>query len=324
MDPTFQDVLVVDDDPAMGKNLSHILEPAGFRVRTATDGAEALKLVRQQCPYFVITDWVMSPVDGIELCHLLRQENLPHYVYVVLLTAKSQADDIITGLNAGADDFVTKPVSKGELLARLQAGSRVLELESRLGQLARCDALTGVLNSRTFYQLLEMEWTRAIRHDHHLSCVMIDVDFFKQTNDTHGHLVGDAVLKSLAEVVKAKCRTSDCLCRWGGDEFCVLLPETDEQGACIWAERCCSTLAENKLCTGLNKLPITASFGVAQSYRSMQSPEQLLHLADQALLAAKRAGRQRVVTAWGGCLSTSDGMTLAASERAANEVVVVR
>jgi len=302
MNTTFQDVLVVDDAPTMRTLLSHVLEGAGYKVRTAADGEEALEAVQRQCPYFVITDWQMSPMDGIEFCRRLPRQDLPHYVYVVLLTARNQGDDIVVGLNAGADDFIAKPVNKGELLARLKAGSRVLELEGRLSQLARCDSLTGVLNRRTFHEIFEREWSRAIRYRHPLSCAMIDVDFFKQTNDTYGHSAGDSMLTGLARTIEAHCRRSDYLCRWGGDEFCALLPETDEQGALIWAERCRSILLETEVCVGTDKLPIRASFGVAQRYENMQSHEQLLDLADQALLEAKRTGRQRAMLASGNCL----------------------
>jgi two-component system, cell cycle response regulator len=302
MNPIFQDVLVVDDAPTMRTLLSHILETAGFRVRTAADGAEALKLVQQECPYYVITDWQMSPVDGIEFCRRLPRHNLPHYVYVVLLTARSQGDDIVVGLNAGADDFIAKPVNKGELLARLQAGSRVLELEGRLSQLARCDSLTGVLNRRTFHEIFDREWSRAVRYGHPLSCAMIDVDFFKQINDTYGHSVGDSTLTALARTIERNCRRSDYLCRWGGDEFCALLPETDEQGALIWAERCRQRLLETDVCVGSQRLPIRASFGVAQRHEDMLAHQQLLDLADHALLEAKRAGRQCVMPASGQCL----------------------
>jgi two-component system, cell cycle response regulator len=295
MNPTFQDVLVVDDDRVTHAILSDMLEPAGFRVRCAVNGTEALQIVREECPYVVITDWLMSPMNGIELCRLLRQERLPHYVFVVLLTAKSQATDIITGLNAGADDFLTKPVDQGELFARLQTGLRVLELEHRLNELARCDPLTGVLNRRTFYEVLEREWNRASRHGHPLSCVMVDVDFFKRINDTYGHLVGDHVLKFLAKSLEGQTRCADYVCRWGGEEFCVLLPETDEEGACTWAERCSQAIAELEFCSDRH-ITMTASFGAAQRQEEMQDPEELLGLCDQALYAAKRAGRHRVVS----------------------------
>jgi two-component system, cell cycle response regulator len=296
MPPVFQDVLVVDDDRVIRTILSDLLEPAGFQVRYAANGAEALEMVRHHSPYLVITDWLMSPMDGIEFCRLLRQEKLPHYIYVVLLTAKSQANDIVIGLNAGADEFLTKPLRQGELFARLQTGLRILKLEHRLNELARRDPLTGVLNRRTFYEVLEREWDRAIRYYHSLSCVMVDVDFFKKINDTYGHLVGDHVLKFLAQSLEGQSRCPDYICRWGGEEFCVLLPETNEEGAYTWAERCCAAIAAAEFCADQHSLTMTASFGVAQQQEGMESPEELLGRADQALYAAKRAGRHRVVS----------------------------
>ena len=294
MSVSFPDVLLVDDDPGIHITLSRVLKPAGFRVRSATSGIEALEAVRRECPSYIITDWLMSPMDGVEFCRLLRRENLPHYVYVVLLTVKDQTQDIVAGLNAGADDFLTKPVQGDELLARLQAGERVLELERRLNQHALYDPLTGMLNRRSFCQVLEREWSRAVRYDLRLSCAMIDVDHFKAINDTYGHLAGDEVLRDLARLLVGSCRGSDYVCRWGGDEFYVLLPETDEKSACTWAERCCLALAETEFCVGQKKLAIAASFGVAQCHEDMQNAQQVLGLADQALFAAKKAGRHRV------------------------------
>ena len=296
MTSTFQDVLIVDDDRVIRTILTDMLESSGFRVRQAANGIEALQIMWQECPYLVITDWLMSPMDGIELCRLLREEKLPHYIYVVLLTARSQANDIITGLNSGADDFLTKPVHEGELFARLQTGLRILELENRLSELAQRDSLTGTLNRRTFYEIFEREWNRAIRHQLPLSCVMVDVDFFKRINDTYGHLAGDHVLKFFAQSLEDLSRCSDYICRWGGEEFCILLPETDEEGANIWAERCCATIAETDFTSDQNAITMTASFGVAQRQDAMNSPKQLLNQADQALYEAKKTGRNRVVS----------------------------
>jgi two-component system, cell cycle response regulator len=238
----------------------------------------------------------MASMDGIEFCRNLRELKLPHYVYVILLTSKSHEDDLITGLSAGADDFLTKPFSHGELTARLQTAVRILELESRLNELARRDPLTGVLNRRTFHEVVQREWSRAVRYRHPLSCVMVDIDYFKRVNDTYGHLVGDHVLKFLAQSLEGQSRCPDYVCRWGGEEFCILLPETDEQGARLWAERCCWAIAEADISSDEHCLTMTASFGVAERQEDLQTPEQLLHRADQALYAAKRAGRHRVVS----------------------------
>ena len=296
MTSTFQDVLIVDDDRVIRTILTDMLESSGFQVRQAANGIEALQIMRQECPYIVITDWLMSPIDGIELCRLLREEKLPHYIYVVLLTARSQANDIITGLNSGADDFLTKPVHEGELFARLQTGLRILELENRLSELAQRDSLTGTLNRRTFYEIFEREWNRAIRHQLPLSCVMVDVDYFKRINDTYGHMIGDHVLKFFAQSLEGLSRCSDYICRWGGEEFCILLPETDEEGARVWAERSCAAIAEMDFASDQHAITMTASFGVAQRQDAMDSPKKLLNQADQALYEAKKTGRNRVVS----------------------------
>ena len=297
MNPAYRDVLVVDDHADLRASLSHTLRIEGFHVRTANNGVEALEAVRQECPHYLITDWCMHPMDGIEFCRQLRLESLPHYVYTILLTIKNDGEAVITALNAGADDFMSKPVRRAELLARFEAGARVLELEDRLSQLARCDPLTGVLNCRTAKQLLEKEWARAIRYRHPLSCVMWDVDYFKAINDMHGHLVGDKALQYLAQLAESQCRCPDYVCRWGGDEFLVLLPETNAAGAFCWAERFCASIAATPLAYRSFELPISASFGVAERQTSMPDPSAMIELADQALYAAKREGRCRVVLA---------------------------
>ena len=288
---------MVDDDPSVRASLSQMLASAGFRVRTASDGAAALDAMGHECPYFVITDWLMHPMDGIDFCRAIRRRKLPHYVYVVLLTGRSQSDDIITGLNAGADDFVTKPVSKGELVARLQAGARVLELESQLSQLARCDTLTGLLNRRTFHQLLEKEWNRAIRYHHPLSAVMIDLDRFKPVNDTYGHDAGDDVLREFALRIRKSIRNIDLACRYGGEEFVIVMPETDMAVATMVAERIRRCIATEPFAIqkGARTLEVTISIGIAAIGAPDDTAAAILKRADTALYRAKRDGRNRVV-----------------------------
>ncbi len=287
-------VLVVDDDPAMRRLISKILEAAGYEVALAADGSEALDAMQDDFPCFVVTDWDMPVLDGAEFCRMVRQQELPHYVYIVMLTG-SYTDGLVEGLSAGADDFVTKPLKAPELLARMKAGARILELEDQLRLLATRDPLTGLLNRRTFFTFLAQQWRQAARLGIPLSCAMMDLDFFKQVNDTYGHLAGDTALKSASRTLQESCRETDFVCRYGGEEFCVLLPDADEQGAASWAERCRADLEEARPVADGVTLRITASLGVAQRRDDTETPEQLIDLADLALLAAKQSGRNRVV-----------------------------
>jgi two-component system, cell cycle response regulator len=295
MNSTFCDILVVDDDGAIRTHLARILTSAGFTVRTATNGDDAVQAIEQRCPYFVISDWRMSPVDGIQLFRHIRQATWPHYVYLLMLSVQPDHHDITNGFMAGADDFLTKPVHAIELLARLEAGSRVLELERRLGQLASMDSLTGLLNRRMGAHLLDKEWSRAIRYKHPLSCVMWDLDEFRSINDTHGRLAGDAVLRAAARLVETISRRSDYICRWGGDEFLVILPETNEEGAACWAKRFGARLATMECGFKGQPITVTASFGAAERLEGMWASDNVVDAADQALQAAKKAGRQGIV-----------------------------
>lgn len=288
-------ILIVDDDSALLCLLRKWLENRGYTVRTARDGHEAIAAIEAQCPHILITDRDMPHMDGIELCRWLRKEELPRYVYTIVVTSHCGSDNMVEAFEAGADDFLKKPIDRAELMARVQSGRRVLELESKLHVLAKTDSLTGLATRRTFFELAEREWSRARRHHIPLSAVMIDIDFFKRINDTHGHRVGDQALRAVAKVLQESCRGSDVIGRYGGEEFCVLLPETDESHAIAWAERVRERLAvKTRLVEGL-ELVLTVSFGVAERLADTNDSGALVDLADQALLVAKRSGRDRVV-----------------------------
>lgn len=289
------EVLVVDDDPAMLRLITMWLERAGYDVRVATDGQVAVDEIEKKCPDFVITDWEMPGMDGIQLCNAIRDMNLMQYVYIIFITGRSAENESVEALETGADDFLTKPVRQGELLARMHAGRRVVELERSLSLLARTDSLTGLMTQRTFFESLNREWERAKRYKLPLSCVILDLDFFKRVNDTYGHPAGDSVLKAVAKLLFESCRSSDAVCRYGGEEFCVILPETTESAAAAWAERVCTRLRNKTIPTGRRDLRITASFGVAELTEDIPIAEQLVDCADQALLCAKQSGRDRVV-----------------------------
>lgn len=289
------DILAVDDDRASLRMVSTIVKSSGHHVREAQDGLQAYDMILESTPDLVICDWDMPGMDGVGLCQEIRAGDFPHYVYFVLLTGKSDPANLVEGLQAGADDFMTKPIHRAVLLARIEAGSRLLNMERRLRMLSSHDPLTETLNRRTFHDRSGEEWERASRQGHPLSCVMIDLDFFKRVNDTHGHAAGDTTLVSVASLIKSQCRTSDVACRYGGEEFCVLLPHTDETQAAEWAEQTRNALFETTIHAGEAALNVTASFGVAQRQIDTMTPGELVERADQALALAKRSGRNRVV-----------------------------
>jgi diguanylate cyclase (GGDEF)-like protein len=288
-------ILLVDDDPAMLRLLAHWLERDGYAVRCAENGREATALIAAECPDILLTDWEMPQMDGMDLCRWVRQGELPHYVYTVFLTVRNTSDDMVRGLEAGADDFLKKPVDRGELLARLRAGARIVELESRLSSLARLDPLTGLMTQRAFFDELNKEWSRSTRHALPLSCVMIDIDFFKRINDVYGHGIGDEVIRRLGRVLQESCRDTDLVSRHGGEEFCVLLPQTSEVEAALWAERVRNKIAATRVPVEEREIAVTASMGVAERLPDTSSPTNLVELADQALLVAKQSGRDRIV-----------------------------
>jgi two-component system cell cycle response regulator len=288
-------VLVADDDVAMRRLLSLWLTQAGYDVHTAEDGRQAIEMMEADCPDMLVTDWEMPRVDGPDLCRHVRQMQTPNYVYVLFLTVRSARDEVVRGLDIGADDFLTKPIERVELLARMRSGRRIIQLERRLQHMASTDLLTGLLTRRSFFALLEREWQRCLRTGRPLSSVMLDIDFFKRINDQYGHPAGDVVLRTVARLLRETSRQTDLICRFGGEEFCVLLPETADPDAQAWAERFRAQLATLAIPIGDPRLKVTCSYGTAQRRDDTQSYEQLLDRADQALLCAKQWGRDRVV-----------------------------
>jgi two-component system chemotaxis response regulator CheY len=301
---TSVNVLVADDDPAILRLLTHLLEQGGHHVRTAADGNQCLQMILQDCPDVLITDWVMPGLDGLEICRRVRQLHmrkvLPHYTYILLLTALSGKKSFIEGLESGADDFVEKSVGslsdlRIEIMTRLKAALRTRKLEIDLEFAAKYDSLTQLLNRVTFFELAQVTWDRSIKNKFPLSVVMFDCDFFKRVNDIHGHQAGDAVLREMASILRGFSRSSDVICRYGGEEFCVLLPGCNEKTAWNWAERIRQQFEGNPIRHGSTDIPITASFGVAERKDDTTVLDQLIEHADQALLFAKESGRNSCV-----------------------------
>jgi len=310
-------VLVVDDDPAILRLLAHLLEQGGHRVRTALEGNQALQMILLDCPEVLITDWMMPGLDGLELCRRVRQLHqrkvLPHYTYILMLTAQIGKMFFIEGLEAGADDFVEKSNEslsdlRIEIRARLKAALRTRKLETDLEFAAKYDALTQILNRVTFFELAQVIWERSIKNKFPLSVVMLDCDFFKRINDIHGHLAGDVVLREMATILKGFTRNSDIICRYGGEEFCVMLPGCNEKTAWNWAERIRKQFELNPICHANLEIVITVSFGLAERMDDTAYLDQLIERADQSLLFAKESGRNRCVS-FSETLAISTGVT---------------
>ena len=305
-------ILIAEDDPVSRKLLEKILIKVGNKVVSVENGQKALELFNDKFFPIVLTDWMMPEMDGLELCRAIRKNTYPGYVFIILLTAKDSKDDIIRGLRAGADDYLTKPFSHAELVARLNTGKRVLELERSLKDaneeiriLSITDPLTGTYNRGYMTERLPQEIKRARRYSRALSIILGDIDHFKKVNDTYGHLVGDRVLKDFAQCIRHSIRQDvDWTARYGGEEFLIVLPETDANGASVMAERLKSELSQRVTETQGKQISITASFGVTgfgpDTPDEMISPEAMISKADKYLYQAKREGRNR---AMGGLLS---------------------
>ncbi|MBN2147722.1 MAG: diguanylate cyclase [Anaerolineales bacterium] len=306
-------MLVVDDDKSYLYLIQRILNPMHHEAVFAENGRQAWDLLCSQNISFVVTDWIMPEMDGVELIQHIRAANFSYYVYIIMLTARQGKDDVVDGLQAGADDYIVKPFDVSELRARISIGQRILELETRLREAmellavqATHDSLTGLLNRRALYDVIGREMARAQREKQPISLVMLDLDNFKDVNDKFGHLVGDEALKLLAHTLEINKRTYDHVGRWGGEEFLLVLPGASLTAACHVAERLRQAITEIQFTTRDNKqVCLSASFGVASTdCASGVSFNQLLLLTDQALYLAKEGGRDQVRTCRdiGGCV----------------------
>jgi diguanylate cyclase (GGDEF)-like protein len=310
-------VLIVDDDVSMRTVVRKVLETVGHRVMEAGDGRTGMEMALEFQPQLMIVDWVMPEMTGLELTRALRQTKIGRAIYILIMTSLDDDDRLIEAFENGVDDFMNKPINPRVLAARLRAGQRVIRLQQevdrdreeirrfaaelavsnrRLQEVALTDALTGFPNRRYAMDRVQQEWLVSTRTRRALSVMVIDVDQFKLYNDSHGHDVGDAVLKRVATMVKGALRAQDVVARTGGDEFLVICPDTNLDAALACAERV--RFAVENVRTPLNGIAVkvSLSIGVASRDGQMPDPDALIKCADQGLYVAKDKGRNRVMS----------------------------
>ncbi|WP_448202787.1 diguanylate cyclase [Azospirillum sp. sgz302134] len=290
-------ILVVDDIPSNVHVLSRILKD-DHDIYFATDGTKALDLVQARLPDLVLLDIMMPGMDGYEVCKRIKADPTTRDIPVIFISAKSEVEDETYGLEAGAIDFITKPISPPIVKARVRNHLLLKRQTDTLRALSFIDGLTGIANRRRFDEALLREWRRCSRSHLPLSLIMLDVDHFKAYNDHYGHQAGDECLRAVAALLAEQVkRPGDLVARYGGEEFVCLLPETDAEGAVRVAERLREAVAEQRLPHAVSPVAphVTISLGVASATPVADAPpDSLTQLADRLLYDAKRAGRNRV------------------------------
>jgi diguanylate cyclase (GGDEF)-like protein len=300
-------ILVVDDEPLSRRLVEAAVTRLGHFATTAEDGQAAWHCITQDRPEVLITDLMMPRVDGLELCRRVRADTGAGYTYIILATVLGAAQDVVRGMEAGADDYLIKPVDLFALQTRLIAAQRVTDLHAeldrhraQLAHLARHDPLTGLANRRSLEEDLEVLQARSRRYGHGFAVAMCDIDRFKAYNDTHGHQAGDQALRAVAAAIAGALRSGDGVYRYGGEEFLLVLPEQTLETAQVAAERvrhAVEQLAIAQPAAGPDAM-LTLSAGIAASLPGdPTTAEELLQQADAALYRAKAAGRNRIAVA---------------------------
>jgi diguanylate cyclase (GGDEF)-like protein len=296
-------ILVAEDEAVTRGGVVALLKKWGYEAVEADNGLAAWQVLQgPDAPRLAIIDWIMPGMDGAQLCRTVRQLMPEPYTYLLLLTARSEQEDVIRGLDAGADDYVTKPFDAHELQMRLRAGTRILELQDELiaaretrRQQATHDVLTGAFNRRTVLEGLQRELSRVQREGTSVGVILVDLDHFKLINDTHGHSMGDKVLREAVHRLQQELRSHDLLGRYGGEELLIVLPGCSIAETVVVAERLRQRLAREPIKLPDGQIFVTGSFGVATSTADGENSEALIQTADASLYRAKHEGRNRVV-----------------------------
>ena len=298
-------VLIADDSPSIRQFVSAVVEGCGLHPTLVSDGTEACEiLLDSEPPEVAILDWFMPGMDGVDICRKVRERVDGAYVYIIMLTSRADRENVIDGLTAGADDYLTKPFDPAELRSRLRSGCRIVELNRamlekqeelvrlnhHLEALATRDGLTNLWNHRSFQEQLANEFARAKRYKRALSLILLDIDHFKQYNDTFGHQAGDEILRHVGELLQRTARHTDVVARYGGEEFAIILSDEDIPSSIAAAERFRAAFEAE----AWHARTVTASFGIATYKRSYEDTASMIADADRALYTSKDAGRNCV------------------------------
>ena len=297
-------ILIADDSEITRLMLYHKLSEWGYEIEIANDGEEAWEILCQENPpTLAIIDWMMPNMDGITLCKKIRENIKEPYIYMIILTMRNKKNDLIESMEAGADDFVSKPFDADVLKVRLRAGIRILDLHNALISAreelriqATYDQLTGLFNRRAIMDMFNREISRASRETSPIGVLMVDVDHFKKINDNYGHPAGDIVLKEAANRMKDSVRTYDSVGRFGGEEFLVILPKCGMNEVMIVAERLKKSISNQNFDLNNESIKVTISIGATNIIPDSIKIDQdfIIQLVDTALYKAKKNGRDRI------------------------------
>jgi diguanylate cyclase (GGDEF)-like protein len=296
-------ILVIDDSRLVAHVAKTILLKQGHEVVLAQDGPTGLAALDEGKPDLILLDLIMPGMDGYAVCEKVKNTFETKDIPVIMLTSKAESADKVRGLELGASDYVTKPFDEGELVARVNTHLRLKELyeslqekNRQLQELANRDGLTGLFNHRYFQEALSKDFQRALRYHESLSCVLLDIDFFKKFNDTYGHQTGDVVLKTLGGIIEDSLRDTDLAARYGGEEFALVLYHTPAPAAFMVADRLRQTVESHEFVHDDLVLKVTISVGVATfPHPEIPDHKTLVECADKALYRAKEAGRNQVI-----------------------------
>jgi two-component system, cell cycle response regulator len=299
------DILVADDSAVCRKLFEQILYGEAYAVTYASNGSEAMHILKEKSPPIVVTDWFMPDFSGLDLCRYIRADHSSPYTYVILITSNQDRNGVLQALEAGADDYVVKPFDAGEMLARIGVGRRIVELHrqledrsAQLEEVASTDALTGLPNRRAIEAWAEKQLRGAARHGFPIWVVLGDLDSFKEINDSYGHEAGDTVLRTFADTLRRLTRISDMCGRLGGDEFLIVVSHVSAVNIELAINRFRELPGALTFPFAGRSVRISATFGVAGSESgSVRDFDLLVRAADQMLYQAKRAGRNRVLVA---------------------------